>query len=195
MILLCAAWAPAQSVSFGFKAGLPLTELLTAAAPGYGAGSSRYTFGPALEIGLPHRLAFEASLLYKHLEYTFPQGPPGAASGGFSAGAAAARWEVPLLLKYGFNGRLVRPFVGVGLSFNRVTGAKSVVANNATLVELRHRGAKGVVAAAGVEARMGGLRLAPEVRITRWADRNFGVSDARLHSNLTQVELLVGFFF
>jgi hypothetical protein len=51
------------------------------------------------------------------------------------------------------------------------------------------------MAPASVETRRGPLRIAPEIRVTRWGDRNFGVSDAPLHSNLTQAELLIGFRF
>jgi len=179
LLLLAAGCAPAQSVSFGLKAGVPLTNLLAAASHAYHAATSRYTFGPALRIGLPHRLGFDAGVLYKRLEYG-----AGAASG------SAGRWEVPLLIEYSLRQPVVRPFFGVGVSFNRVTGATT-----AGLIELRHRSAKGVVAAAGLETRRGPLRIAPEIRVTRWGDRNFGVGDAPLHSQLTQTELLIGFRF
>ena len=179
LLLLAAGCAPAQSVSFGVKAGIPLTNLLAAASPAYHAATSRYTFGPALRIGLPHRCGFEAGVLYKRLEYG-----AGALSG------SAGRWEVPLLIEYSLRQPVVRPFFGAGVSFNRVTGATT-----AGLIELRHRSAKGVVAAAGVETRRGPLRIAPEIRVTRWGDRNFGVGEAPLHSHLTQAELLIGFRF
>ncbi len=41
----------------------------------------------------------------------------------------------------------------------------------------------GVVTGAGLKRRFGPLRLTPEVRFTRWADRNFGVHHAPLRSN------------
>jgi hypothetical protein len=47
------------------------------------------------------------------------------------------------------------------------------------VAELRHRHTRGVVIGAGLERRFGAFRLTPEVRFTRWADRNFGVHDAR----------------
>lgn len=194
LLLLGAASAPAQSVSFGLKAGLPLRELLAAAAPGYHAATSRYTFGPALTIELPHRLRFETDLLYKRLQYGFPESPSAPAGGAFTS-ASAARWEVPLLLEYSFRRPVVRPFVGMGMSFNRVTGVGGVRTTDTRFIQVRHRGTKGFVATAGVEARLGVLRIAPEIRVTRWADRNLGVSDAPLHSNLTQAELLIGFRF
>jgi len=63
------------------------------------------------------------------------------------------------------------------------------------VAELRHRHTRGVVIGAGLERRFGAFRLTPEVRFTRWADRNFDVRDAPLRSNLTQPEFLIGFEF
>jgi len=112
LLLLAAGYAPAQALSFGLQAGIPLTNLLAAASPAYHTATSRYTFGPAVRIGLPHRCGFEAGVLYKRLEYG-----AGALSG------SAGRWEVPLLIEYSLRQPVVRPFFGVGVSFNRVTGA------------------------------------------------------------------------
>lgn len=175
LVALAAGAASAQTSSFGLKAGVPLNTLMTADAPGHWTSTRRYTFGPTAEVGLPHRLTVEADLLYKRVEFGNDSG----------ASAKAGRWELPLLVKYRFPGRGLRPFADIGASYNRVT----------KIAELRHRSTVGFVAGAGVEARIGVLHIAPEIRLTRWADRNFGVHDARLRSNLTQSELLVGFTF
>jgi hypothetical protein len=81
-------------------------------------------------------------------------------------------------------------FAAAGVSFNEVRGVRGP-----RLAELRHRGTMGFCAGAGVEIRRGAFRLVPEIRITHWTDRNFGVRDAALRSRLTQVELLAGFVF
>jgi hypothetical protein len=39
------------------------------------------------------------------------------------------------------------------------------------------------------------VRLDAEIRLTRWIDRNFGVRDSRVRSNLTQIEVLGGATF
>jgi hypothetical protein len=172
--------ASAQPFSFGLKAGVPLTSFLSASSPDYRAAAARYTFGPALEVALPFHLAAEGGLLYAHLDYGFR-----------TSGFTASRWEVPLLLKYRFGKGLLRPFAGAGLSFNRITG----VADARSPAELRHRGTTGLVLAAGIETRAGRLRIAPELRISRWADRNFGTRDTPLQSSLTQAALLLGAFW
>jgi hypothetical protein len=63
------------------------------------------------------------------------------------------------------------------------------------VAELRHRHTRGLVLGAGADRRIGIVRIAPEIRFTHWADRNLGVHDAPLRSNLTQAEILVGFTF
>lgn len=63
------------------------------------------------------------------------------------------------------------------------------------IAEMRHRGTMGFVGAVGFEKRWGRLRLEPELRFSHWADRNFGVYDAPLRSNLDQIEILAGFMF
>jgi hypothetical protein len=68
-------------------------------------------------------------------------------------------------------------------------------AGGANVAELRHRGTKGAVLGGGVEWKFGPIRLAPELRLTHWGDRNFGVRDSSIRSNLTQVEALVGVMF
>ena len=110
LLLLAAGCAPAQAVSFGLKAGVSLTNLLAAASPAYHAATSRYTFGPAVRIGLPHRCGFEAGVLYKRLEYG-----AGALSG------SAGRWEVPLLIEYS----LRQPFLSRRLRRAATTAAKA----------------------------------------------------------------------
>ena len=39
------------------------------------------------------------------------------------------------------------------------------------------------------------LRLDPEVRLTHWMDRNFGVRDSAVRSNLNEVGFLLGVIF
>jgi hypothetical protein len=183
-LVLASSLATARTISFGLTAGAPLSDLVSA-APGRVATTDRYTFGPALEAGLPHGFAVDAEFLYKRLELGVTQG---------SARATVGRWELPLLLRYRFSGLRgalwARPFVHAGAAFNRVMGA-----GGASVAELRHRGTKGAVLGGGVESKLGAIRLAPELRVTRWGDRNFGVRDSSLRSNLTQVEVLLGVRF
>jgi hypothetical protein len=181
LLMLGCRMASAQAPSFGLRAGVPLTSLLKSAAPQFQVVTHRYTIGPTVELNLPHRFAVEADLLYKRLEYKFA--PPNSCA----SNVKASRWELPLMLEYKFAGQRL-PFLGLGGSFNRVVHVEGV-----NVAQLRHRTAKGLVIGAGLERRLGILRLIPEVRLTRWGDRNYGVHDAPLRSNLTQIEFLIGF--
>ena len=180
LFLLAAPMASPQRLSFGLKAGVPLNALMHSAAPGYRASNAHYTLGPTVELALPYRLAVEADLLYKRLDY-------GPAAG---AVAEASRWELPLLAKYKLAGAPLQPFLGMGVTFNRITGIEGE-----NIAEVRHRGTMGFCLGGGVEKRLGVLRVAPEIRITHWVDHNLGVHDAPLRSSLTQVEFLVGLTF
>jgi hypothetical protein len=173
---MAATAAAGQTLSWGVKAGLPLNSLL-AAARGYRAGTQRYTVGPMLELSLPHGWSAAFDILYKRLDYAAPAGQ----------GRTAGRWEFPLQAKCSLGKR--RPFVGAGVAWNYVTGSR------VPGIELRHRATQGLLASSGIALQAGPLRVIPEVRLTRWTDRNFGVRDAPLRSNLTQMELLVGIAF
>ena len=78
--------APAQIVSVGVKAGVPVTP----AAPNYGGDfqgmidTGRWTVGPTIELHLGSRFSIEADALYRAYrqqntfsssESTFPNGP------------------------------------------------------------------------------------------------------------------------
>lgn len=197
-LLLAPSLGQAQSVSFGLSAGTPLNHLLTADNSQV-ATTGWYTFGPALRVRLPHRFGFDVDFLYKRLDFGIVPNP---------ARAAVHRMELPLLFRYAFSGLPVRPWVHAGMSFNRVIavngadvcargafGEELYCTGGKPAAELRHRHTHGPVVGAGLDFGWRKIRLAPELRVTRWVDRNFGTRDSSLRSNLTQVELLLGFQF
>jgi len=181
LIVLAAAPACGQTLSLGMKAVVAATALMGADAPMYRSATRRYTLGPAVEVKLPRRFSVGVDALYKRVEWAGPTPTRGRP-------AEAGRWEFPVLVKRSFSGGRARPFAALGISFNRVTGVRGAAA----FTELRHRSTIGYAAAAGVELRLGILRIVPEIRFTRWVDRNFGVRDGPLRSNLSQVEVLAG---
>lgn len=186
-----------QTVSFGLRAGAPVTAQLRA-DQGYQASTQRYTIGPALEVGLFGGWAVGADFLLQAATLATPG----------SARATVRRWQLPVTLGYRFGGVAARPFVRGGPAFNRVfdTGTATPCAHGPfgeqfycldgnTLAELRHRGTHGAVIGGGFELRCGRVHFVPEVRATRWIDRNFGTRSSSLRSNLTEIEILVGLMF
>jgi hypothetical protein len=100
------------------------------------------------------------------------------------------------------------PFMRTGISFNRVfnvsgvtecargpNGERFYCLDGSLLAELRHRGVAGLVFGGGLRLRLNRLWLEPEVRLTHWIDRNFGVRDSALRSDLNQIGFLVGLIF
>jgi hypothetical protein len=183
----------AQSISFGVRVGTPTTNLFRVDAS-RGTSTRRFTVGPTIGINFWRGAAIEADFLLTAATLA-------------TAGSSATirRWELPITVVYNFRPSRVGSFVRAGLALNRVfdTGAavecgrgifgeQFYCLNGSSLAELRHRGTFGPVIGGGLHFRVKGIRLETEARLTRWVDRNFGVRDSAVQSNLTQVEILVG---
>lgn len=195
-MLLAAREGLAQRISPGFGAGAPLNPLVVAADSKV-AMTVRYTFGPTLRVDLPRGFGLDVDLLYKRLAFGLMAVPNR---------ISVHRVELPLMLRYVFRGLPARPFMHAGISFNHIVavggedvcregGPSLYCIGGETVVQLRHRHTHGPVLGAGLNFRRARLRLAPEVRITRWVDRNFGTRDSPIRSNLTQIELLLSVGF
>ena len=196
IMVLAARTGHAQRVSPGFNAGLPVNPLV-AGADGLAATTARFTLGPTLRVDLSRGFGFDADLLYKRLSLGFTAIPNR---------ISIHRVELPLMLRYVLRALPARPFMHAGISFNYVvaSGGEEVCTaegpgfnciGGERVAQLRHRHTRGPVLGAGLNFRRAGLRFVPEVRVTRWVDRNFGTRDSPIHSNLTQLELLLGVGF
>jgi hypothetical protein len=188
----------AQGVSLGLRAGVPITPMLTANGPQQ-ASEPRFTIGPSVEIHLWHGAGLGADFLLRRAGL--------AISTAASGEAKVWRWEAPITAVYWFPSPM-RPFVRTGVSFNRVFdiggatecgrgpfGERFYCLEARLLAELRHRSTSGFVVGAGLRLKSKGLWLEPEVRLTHWIDRNFGVRDSTVRSNLNQTVFLMGVIF
>ncbi len=188
---LGAVCCSAQRVGIGVTGGIPLTSPLAATSPAFESAVERWTVGPALDLRLAGGFFLRLEARYREFSYrrrALPRGTGPAAAFHRTIG----RWEFPLLLGYRAGRAKLQPFLNAGMSLNRISGAETLQGDPA---ELRHRQAMGYALGGGFEIGRGRVRLAPEVRYTHWGDRNFGVKDAALRSNLDQVDLLVGLRF
>ena len=177
---LSCSLAQVQSVSYGFAAGAPLNNLATADS-NHVADTGRFTFGPSLRISLPRSLGLDADLLYKRLDIGLESN---------LARITFHRLELLPMLRYSFPTSPIRPFMHAGMSFNwiiAVCGSDICADASAdsdhyciegkTVAELRHSHAHGFVLGAGADLQLKALNLTPELRVTRWVDRNFGTLD------------------
>jgi opacity protein-like surface antigen len=183
LFVLTAGLALGQPVGFGLKVGAPLTDVL-ATAPGgavqYISSTHRYTVGPFVELRLPGNLALEVDALYKSYEYqrVIPS----------NTGQSVSSWEFPVVGKYRLWSGPLRPYIEGGVAFSRITDLPDVV-------ELNHRTNYGIVLGAGVELKLGPLRIAPELRYNGWTFRNFDSPLGSLQSKRNQASVLVGISF
>ncbi len=201
-----------QRFEFGAKVGVPLSETFETGSfftLDFGEGSTsatrRYTVGPTVELKLVHNFSVEFDVLYNPVGFDDLT-----KSGGLEyihTRTTAKSWEFPILGKFRFSRLpILRPYVDGGISFRRVSGVSSTMAQYAgslafevrsstgtTSETLDNRSSRGVVVGAGMVIHAWLLHISPEIRYTRWgADQNL---DPLLYSNQNQVDLLLGVTF
>lgn len=190
-----------QLFSAGVRAGVPFTDFLNATSAStptgfvdYVSTTNRYIFGPTAELHLPFGFGVEFDVLYRHLNYS---GTVSVAGTTAFTSASAGNWEFPLLAKYRFPFKVVRPYVDAGAAWNKISGVSQAVATTAGLTPsvLSNSSVRGFVTGAGVDIHLLVLHLSPEIRYTRWGAKNFLSPNGGLSSNQNQAEFLLGVTF
>ena len=203
LLFLCAGILPAQPFSLGIKGGGPLMGDLDS----YWATSEskRYTVGPMVTAGLPFGFRLEFDALYRRVGYRTANGD--ILGGSYTERDRGNSWELPMVVRrtlwrgvYAGIGYAPRVINGAG-HFNSfsITSLSPLVknyyeSNSSSVWDTTH----GVVGVAGIEKRIGRLRIAPEVRYTRWnkpAVDVYGSHGFSIQSTQNQVDLMVGISF
>lgn len=189
----------AQPVGIGVKGGLPLTDLFESEVASAAVDTKRYIVGPMIEVRLPAGLAIEGNALYTQANLSSVGGIAGTV---FTSAFDTDAWEFPVLLKKKFGGAnavaaSVRPYIGAGASFRRLTGLSDlgafITGNQQGTVD---RNNTGFVIGGGVEIKALFLRIAPEVRFTRWGTDHFTEGLANIFkTNRNQGQFLIGLYF
>ena len=206
LLLLGAAAAFSQPFSFGVKAGVPLTDFLTTVqSPNFGFNSNtkRYIVGPTVELRLPFGLGIELDALYRRLDYTSSGNLVDVFISGNTTGNA---WEFPLLVKYRFPSKIVRPYVDAGVAWDTLSGltqtvtqtlfpTRTTTTTTSNPAELNKNTVRGFVTGVGLDVKVLFIHLSPEIRYTRWGAQHFLSSNGGLQSNQNQAEFLLGITF
>jgi hypothetical protein len=190
----------AQPFSFGVKAGVPLSDFISAASNSefnYTAPMQRYIVGGTAEVRLPIGFSIEFDALYRHLQLN------GTAIGilpALASQASAGNWEFPLLLKYRFHFPVVRPYIDGGVAWDTLTGLSTAAAQADGIltgdgVGPHHNTTAGVVLGGGVDIHALFMHISPELRYTHWTAVQVSDTLGLVHSNQNQAEFLVGFTF
>ena len=203
IVLLAGQACLGQSVSIGVKAGGRLTDDIS--SPGAATSESkRYIVGPMLEFGLPLGLSVEVDALYQRQGYR-------ASFSNFAGSSTdwvrANAWEVPVLARYKLPIPILKPYVEAGVAPRLMSGASDSsiyssmdIPTGVVTYGHSHGAANwpdsvGTVMGAGVQFGFGSLRLAPEVRYTRWNSTPINENGSygyEFHSAQNQVDLLLG---
>jgi hypothetical protein len=197
VVLLCAPAIGAQTFSFGAKAGLVKTGSAMSAVR---QESKPYLLGPAVEFKLPAGLALEASALYSRFGESLRSETGEIGIGPIFKRVRANSWEFPIVAKrYLSEDRHgIRPFVSGGYALRRVSlGEYSLsvyTGGSLTLLKVPEprNPTHGATASAGFQIPFGRLKIAPELRYTRWVTAP-AVTDVLERKNT--VGLLAGFTF
>ena len=186
LVVCSAAMSFAQPFSAGLKGGLPLNDFLNTVNGVTSTTTNRYIVGPMVELRLPFGLGVEFDALYRHFDYTniLLVNDTRLLGTGHSGD-----WEFPLVAKYRFPSRIVRPYVEAGVAWDTLSG----LTNTIGITEQRGT-VMGAVLGAGIDIHLLVLHIAPELRYTRWTSQHFNVSNF-LNSNRNQAEFLVGITF
>lgn len=222
LLVVSSAGAHAQSFTFGFKVGAPLTDFInTQPAPSFlpfsfgtvpSSYTNRYLVGPTVELDLPFRLGVEVDALYRHYRFDSFQGTSLSSSNPLFIAAisdyeSTGAWEFPLLAKYRLPVPLVHPFVDAGIAWDTLQGFHQSVTFTVTgsppgpvrapppFGQPAHSTIAGFVVGGGVDVHALFIHITPELRYTRWDKRHFIGTDDGFWSNQNQVEVMVGITF
>jgi len=190
--------APAYSQTFGFgvRGGVPLTDFASTVQSQnftFNTKTDRYIIGPTADLQLPFGLGVEVDALYRHMSYT----GSGVAGSIIGSGLNSGEWEFPVLGKYRFPGKVARPFIDAGVSFDRLMGLTQSVSATASAGSpkiVNKNSTTGFVVGAGLDLHFV-IHITPEIRFTRWGSQQFVDPTGLLHSNQNQAELIVGLTF
>jgi opacity protein-like surface antigen len=193
-ILFAPLGALAQRLSFGVIGGGSLTDafpeqtfptLFSGDVPFPVAGerfyspAKDYMVGGLIELRFNDQWSLEVDGMFRKLHMTTAAVLSDGSLNSVSP-SPVITWEFPILAKYRFQARKVKPFVEAGPSFR--------TAGNLNGTDPSHLG---ITAGFGIETHWRNLKIAPAVRYTRWASD--GRSSYSSSTSPNQVELLVGF--
>lgn len=209
-LLLNAAPAFSQLVSFGVKGGVPLTDFVDAASGTSPSGfidfathTNRYIIGATGELHLPLGFSVEVDVLYRHFNYQETAQTAGSLTNSSTTGNA---WEFPLLGKYRFlRTKLIKPYVDAGVAFDTLQGLSQTVTNTVDSItsssstgtpsQLSNSTTRGYVFGGGIDIKFLLVHIQPEIRYTRWGAEHFLDISGLLHSSENQGEFLLGVTF
>ena len=179
----------AGPLSFGIRAGVPLTDFFDSVNSGNFVVTStthRYIVGPSLELSLPAGFGLEVDALYRRLNYNASFNLVDVFTNNQTTGNA---WEFPLLVKYRVSTPLIKPYIDAGSGLRHAQRAQTnyvstVAPNRQTTTttnnpqELKNSTTTGFVIGFGADIKALVVHISPEIRYTRWGSSHFTIPTA-----------------
>lgn len=196
LVLFITIPAYSQIFSWGIRGGVPLTDFANSVSSQnftFNTSTDRYVIGPTAELHLPFGVGVEVDALYRHMSYT----GTGVVGSIIGSSLDSGMWEFPILGKYRFPGKLARPYVDAGVSFDKLMGVSQSVRQSISTQSpsiVNKDSTAGFVIGAGLDVHFV-IHILPEIRYTRWGSQQFIDPTGLLHSNQNQAEFLLGITF
>ena len=206
-LLLMAGGVTAFSQPFGFgvRGGVPLNDFVsTVQRPNlflfFDSTTNRYVIGPMAELRLPFGLGVEVDALYRHFNFRGTAITAPSPTGTLFTSANTGAWEFPLLAKFRFPSKVIRPYVSGGVAWDTLTGLEQSLTSvvpppPSRPLLVRHPTTRGFGLGAGFAVHVLITHLQPEVRYTRWGAQHFLDPNGGFSSNQNQAEFLLGITF
>ena len=208
------AIAAAQHFLVGIKVGTQTTSAITTdprVVP-FSPSFDHFTFGPAVEVALPHRLGLEFNALHKHYAYggdvvSGTPTQPGYALIGVDI-THVSNWDFPVMLKWRTIRYRLTPFLSGGLAQRHtkvIEHATSLTGGPPPFIPEPvsvNSWTRGPVVGGGLEYSIRHIHIAPEVRFTHWTQPALGAPNLfptgpalAWQANPDQLEVLLGLTF
>jgi hypothetical protein len=202
--LFACTGSAAGPLIIGVRGGARLNDIVDAVenSPTVGrtfeAATGNYVVGPTLGFRMPLGFSLTGDALFTRLTLS-------AASTGATAGSIRAQansWEFPVMLRWTAGDQGVAPFVGAGVSVRHLGDFADVGRfivgnnNNAGNSVFPDQNTVGFVIGGGLRFKAGALRIEPEIRYTRWNQRDAAQAFRNFFEvNRNQAQILLGLTF
>lgn len=217
LVFSVATSAFAQHVAFGFKTGVPLTDVVQTtgfSSLGYvpfQAETKGYTIGPVVDLSFDGPLGIEVGTMYKKIDQQAPQVSivgytcltceegPYATYKIQRTPQVGRSWEFPVAVQYHFPLHLIRPYVEGGFSYNHLSDVLWSYPSQfppfrppvgfVVTPSVSSVNRSGLLFGGGAEIKFRNIHLTPGLRYTRYDKVEFFLPSPNA------VDLLVKFHF
>lgn len=200
-LFLAGACSAAGPLIIGVRGGARLNDIVDAVNSGQTAGrtlesaTENYVVGPTLGVKLPIGFSVTGDALFTRLNISVRT-----STGAGAISATSSSWEFPVMLKWTAGRQGVAPFGGVGVSVRHLSDfndvGRFIGGNSGNTGLFADQNTVGFVLGGGIRFKAGPVRIEPEIRYTRWNQRDASQAFQNFFDvNRNQAQILLGITF